>query len=104
MNSSPDIKVFLIGNKADLEEERVINKEQAEKYKEEYDLDFFIETSAKTGMNAQEIFIEAAKALYKDYSLYKNEKKPKENNNTNTASNTKLVKKNEDTKKKKQCC
>ena len=96
--------MFLIGNKADLEENRVIHKEQAEKYKEEYDLDYFIETSAKTGMNAQEIFIEAAKTLYNDYSLYKNEKKPKENNNTNTTSNSKLVKTKENSKKKKQCC
>ena len=87
----------------------MINKEQAEKYKEEYDLDYFIETSAKTGMNAQEIFIEAAKTLYSDYNIYKNEKKTKENNstniniNTNTTTNAKLVKKIE-TKKKKQCC
>ena len=87
-----------------MEENRVIHKEQAKKYKEEYDLDYFIETSAKTGMNAQEIFIEAAKALYKDYSMYKNEKKPKENSNTNTTSNTKIVKKKEEPKKKKQCC
>ena len=52
-------------------------------------------------MNAQEIFIEAAKALYKDYSMYKNEKKPKDNNNANTSSNTKLVKKKGRTKKEK---
>ena len=69
-NSNPDIKIFLIGNKADLEEQRVINKNQAENYKDEYDLDYFIETSAKTGMNAQEIFIEAARILYKDHLLY----------------------------------
>jgi len=68
-NSSPDIKVFLIGNKADLEEKRVISKEKAEKYKEEYELDFFKETSAKTGMNAQEIFVEAAIVLYNDFHL-----------------------------------
>ena len=99
VNSSPDIKIFLIGNKADLEEERVINKEQAEKYKEEYDLDYFIETSAKTGMNAQEIFIEAAKTLYNDYILYSKVKKIKDNKE-NIA---KLTEK-EIPKKKKQCC
>ena len=98
MNSSPDIKVFLIGNKADLEEKRVINKDEAEKYKNDYDLDYFIETSAKTGMNAQEIFVQAAKVLYDDYILYNNEKKNKENN-----TNTKLTNKPETTKKK-QCC
>ena len=91
--------MFLIGNKADLEENRVIHKEQAEKYKEEYDLDYFIETSAKTGMNAQEIFIEAAKTLYNDYILYSKEKKIKDNKE-NIA---KLTEK-EIPKKKKQCC
>ena len=30
-----------------------------------------METSAKTGMNAQEIFADAAKLLFKDYSKYK---------------------------------
>ena len=39
-----------------------------EKFKEEYELDLFMETSAKTGYNAQELFIEAAKILYKDYN------------------------------------
>ena len=36
-----------------------------------------METSAKTGMNAEEIFIEAARVLYKDYNEYKQEKKKK---------------------------
>ena len=30
-----------------------------------------METSAKTGMNAQELFAEAAKLLYQDYTKYK---------------------------------
>ena len=98
MNSSPDIKVFLIGNKAELKKKRVINKDEAEKYKNDYDLDYFIETSAKTGMNAQEIFVQAAKTLYDDYISYNNEKKNKENN-----TNAKLSNKPE-TVKKKQCC
>ena len=111
MNSSPDIKIFLIGNKADLEENRRVNKKDAEKYKEEYDLDFLIETSAKTGMNAQEIFVEAARTLYKDYFLYATEKKNKETMNDGSD-----IKKNNDNnklqlsqntakkKKKKKCC
>ena len=98
-NSSPDIKIFLIGNKADLEESRVISKQQAEEYKEEYDLNYFKETSAKTGMNAQEIFIEAARVLYKDYDLYRKEKKDK------TEQTTKLTnKKFENKKTEKGCC
>ena len=41
-NACPDIKIFLIGNKADLEDKRVVMKETAENFKNEYDLDFFI--------------------------------------------------------------
>ena len=39
--------------------------------KEEYEFDYFAETSAKTGFNAKEIFVEAAKLLYKEYIRYK---------------------------------
>ena len=79
----------------------MINKEQGEKLKEEFDLEYFIETSAKTGMNAQEIFIEAAKILYNDYILYKNEKKNKENKVTKANCN---LSEKEELKKEKQCC
>ena len=78
-NSNPDIKVFLIGNKADLEESRLVPKEQALKYKEEFELDLFMETSAKTGFNTQELFVEAAKVLYDDYMKYKRKQKKQPN-------------------------
>ena len=57
-----------------------------------------METSAKTGLNAQELFVEAGKLLYKEYAKYK--KKPKKTGD-------KL--KNEDegvnkNKQKKGCC
>ncbi len=105
MNSSPDIKIFLIGNKADLEEKRVVSKELAEKYKEEYDLEFFMETSAKTGMNAQELFIHAARILFKDYNLYQNDKKNKnKEKDKEKTDNKKLSIKTEPKKQQKKCC
>ena len=70
-HSSPDAKVFLIGNKVDLENERVISKEEGEKFKENNKLNFFLEASAKSGLNAQNIFVQAAYALYQDYLQYK---------------------------------
>ena len=73
-NSSPDIKIFLIGNKTDLEDNRVITKEMAEKFKNDYEIDFFMETSAKTGFNTQELFVKAAKVLYDDFNEYKKSK------------------------------
>ena len=103
LNSSPDIKIFLIGNKNDLENERVITKQMGEKFKEEYELDLFMETSAKTGYNAQELFIEAAKILYKDYNEYKKSKKHKDNENGNNDENSIGLSEN-GSKKKKKCC
>ena len=52
-NSSPDIKIFLIGNKVDLEDNRKVQKEDAQKLKEDYEFDYFTEASAKTGFNAK---------------------------------------------------
>ncbi len=72
--SCPDAKIFLIGNKADLESKRVIDKQMGEKYKIDNYLDYFTEASAKTGLNTQKIFIEAAKILYLDWKKYKDEK------------------------------
>ena len=70
--ANQNVKIFLVGNKSDLEDKRVITKEEGEKFKEEKNLDKFIETSAKTGENAQEVLLEAAKLLYKDYLKAKN--------------------------------
>ena len=55
--------IFLIGNKIDKTEERVISTEQGEKLAQEYGLPFF-EASAKSGENVDAIF----KALYKKIS------------------------------------
>jgi len=54
-HSNPDAKVFLIGNKSDLEDKRKINKEVADKFKDDYNLDLFMEASAKTGFNAKNV-------------------------------------------------
>ncbi len=70
-HANPDIKVFLIGNKIDLEEHRKISQEEAKKFKDDFMLNLYMETSAKTGFNAKEIFIEAARVLFKEYNKYK---------------------------------
>ena len=69
-HSNPDAKVFLIGNKIDLEQERKVTKEQGEKFCKENNINEFMESSAKTGVNAQNIFIKAAQTLYEDYIKY----------------------------------
>lgn len=42
-----------------------------QKYKEDNNLDFFMEVSAKSWFNAQKVFVESAKLLYIDYLRYK---------------------------------
>ena len=62
-----ECKFFLIGNKADLESERSVLKEEGEKFAKDNNFDFFAETSSKTGYNVQYILIQAAKILYFSY-------------------------------------
>lgn len=62
--ASSDILIFLVGNKSDLEDERVIEFEQGKQYSKDKNLHFFAETSAKIRNNAKDIFIEAAKQLH----------------------------------------
>ena len=65
--SNPNVRVFLVGNKSDLEKDRTVSKEEGEQFKQEKKLDRFMETSAKTGDNARNVMLQAAKILYKDY-------------------------------------
>ena len=70
--TNPNIKIFLIGNKMDLENQRCVDKNIAEQIVKEHNLDFFMETSAKTGENTQKLFIIAAKILLDEYRKYQN--------------------------------
>ena len=65
--SNPDTKIFLIGNKVDLEDKREISKEMGEKFCSDHNLSLFLETSAKTGFNAQNLFMQAGILLYKEH-------------------------------------
>jgi len=69
--SNPEIKIFLVGTKSDLEKSREVQREDAENIYKEHQLDYFIETSAYTGFNVQNVFIQAAKELYKVHLRYK---------------------------------
>ena len=102
--ANPNVRVFLVGNKSDLENERVVSKEEGEKFKDEKKLDRFFETSAKTGENARSALLEAAKLLYKDYLKAKQSLANGEDQNDDNQKGDKLERKRENKKGKKGCC
>ena len=103
--SNPDIKIFLIGNKLDLENNREVSFDEGKKYSNDHNIYYFNETSAKNGLNAKEVFIQAAKVLYLDYLKYKNKGLGAENRNINSRKMTIPMKKhNKNNRKKEGCC
>ena len=104
--ANPDVRVFLVGNKADLEEQGQVTKEEGLKFKNDQGLDMFMETSAKTGYNARNVLIEAAKLLYADYLKYV-EANPQGENTPGQKKQGEELKGNKTNKndgKKKGCC
>ena len=99
--ANEDVRIFLVGNKSDLEEDRKVSKEEGEKYKLDQHLDLFMETSAKTGQNARNVLVEAAKILYKDYLKF-DENNKKDDPKNNAGGGKKLIVKEK--KEKKGCC
>ncbi|KAI6203556.1 putative Ras-related protein Rab-5B [Aphelenchoides besseyi] len=63
--ASPNIVIALSGNKADLAAKRVVEYEEAQAYAEDNGL-LFMETSAKSSMNVQDIFLAIARKLPKN--------------------------------------
>lgn len=72
--TSPDTVIFLIGNKADLDGQRDVTFEEAKLVADENDL-MFLECSAKSGANVEEVFIETARKIFQNVqhgSIYLN--------------------------------
>ena len=89
------IPIILIGNKCDLEEERVISKEEGENVAKQYNIKFY-ETSCKNGDNVEECFLGLAKQI-----IYK----MKEKKSNSSQDNIKKLKISNDKKKNKgDCC
>lgn len=61
-HANPNITIMLIGNKSDLENRRVVSREEGERFARENGL-VFLETSAKTAHNVEEAFNDTAQAI-----------------------------------------
>ena len=129
-NQSPKtVLIILVGNKIDLEENRVISYDEGNEFATKNGL-IFEETSAKTGVGIEEIFLKSAKEIAKrmEQGIYdlkseicgiktgslrnnnvKNNNNTKTNNNDdkgNNGRNIELIKdsNNPNQIKKKKCC
>ena len=62
-NGDPNIILFLVGNKCDLNAQRTVSEEDGRRLMEEEGAAFFMETSAKSGINVQEVFQKLAEKI-----------------------------------------
>ena len=96
-NGNKNVYKFLIGNKNDLEDQRVITKEQGDEFASINGMDFF-ETSAKTAYQVQEAFEQLTRDIIKIVS------KDKQHEELNKSIKLKPGKSNNMFTKKKKCC
>ena len=101
--TNPNIKIFLIGNKKDLENQRCVDKNIAEQIAKEHNLDFFMETSAKTGENTQKLFVVAAKILLDEYRKYQNGSDRDKSSVSLTTENKEVLEETTEKPKKPKC-
>ena len=89
------VPIILVGNKSDLEEERVISKQEGEKVAKQYNLKFY-ETSCKNGDNVENCFLDLARQIVDRM------KEKKGNNSQENIKNLNIS--NEKKKNRRDCC
>jgi GTPase SAR1 family protein len=63
-HAAEDVRIYLIGNKSELEDQREITFDRAVDFAKSNGIHKCFETSAKTGMNVEEVFSCAGKELF----------------------------------------
>ena len=66
-NSNPDVKLFLVGNKVDLENDREVTYADAKQLADSWGIEY-METSAKNNFNCKEAFEKLAQQIVKSKS------------------------------------
>lgn len=64
------MSIMLVGNKTDLDADRVISTEEGQQLAEDHNL-LFMETSAKTGYNVDVSFMEISKSILSNIEMDK---------------------------------
>ena len=65
--ASNNALIFLVGNKKDKEQDREVDYSKGLQFKEQNNLSVFMETSARSGENVEQVFMDTAKMLFKQY-------------------------------------
>jgi len=69
ISNAVDPVFILVGGKHDLEEKRIVKLTDAEDFQREYKLDYFFETSSKSGINNRNIFETLTRAILERKNL-----------------------------------
>ena len=78
-HAKENVFMFLVGNKSDLLDERKVTYEEAKQYADEHELPY-IETSAKEGININELFDSSIKSFLTNAKNFGGDKNIKLNN------------------------
>jgi Ras-related protein Rap-1A len=79
VKDSPDVPMILVGNKCDLEDERVVSKDQGQSLARQFNC-AFMEASAKVKINVPEIFYNLVRQINSKTPQRPNQAKTKESN------------------------